>query len=267
MTPSPAGSARRLGLLGLLGFIAAWLAAGVVGALVGRIATGATDDAYATPGTLLGHVGLPSAFGLVITVGAIGWLRWWPPVWREPLRLRRWGWAFPAAMVVSAAVFADWSRLASAGAALVVALVVTVLLIAASEELAFRGVALLALRERYQELVAALLATLLFSVLHMIVAGGLANLGQGISTFLGGWLYYLTRRVSGGILVPIVVHAWWDLTAFSALVGPGIDSDTHVFESLVVLLVACLVALASWRLLRPASPPTVGVTAAARAGS
>lgn len=248
--PRTGAGRRRCGWPGLLGVLAAWLVAGVFGALAGRVLTGAADDPYAAVGTLLGHVALPALSGLVVGAAAVGWLRWWPAVLREPsgLRLRGWAWSFPAAMaVVAAAVVADWPRLGAAGTGLLAALVVTVLLVAASEEVMFRGLTLLALRDRYPEVVAALLMTALFAVLHVLLGGGLTNLGQGIASFLGGWVYYLTRRVSGGLLAPVLLHAWWDLAAFSRQVGAGVDADNRAFEGIVALFALCLVSWLSWR--------------------
>lgn len=118
-------------------------------------------------------------------------------------------------MVAGGAAFADWSRLLAAGPALLAALIVTVAIIAASEELTFRGLLLVAMRGRYREGVAAAMTVVIFAVVHVLVGGGLSDLGQGISTILGGFLYYLTRRVSGGLLAPILVHATWNFTALS----------------------------------------------------
>ncbi len=241
------GTPQRIGWAAVVGLLLAWVVAGFIGALVGNIATGTTDDEYAAPGVLFGHVALPALLGLVVGVIATTVLRWWGPVWHEPLRMRAWGWIFPIAMVVGGAAFADWSRIANAGAALLAVYAATVVLIAASEELMFRGVVLQAMRDKYHEGVAALLATILFAVMHVLVGGGLGNIAQGVGTLIGGYLYYVTRRVSGGLLAPIVVHAIWDFTALSVLLGSGSDTDTKFFETTLILAVLATVALALWR--------------------
>ena len=238
---------RRVGWGAIIAVLAAWLVAGILGAVVGGALTGSTDDPYSEAGLLLGHIALPAAAGLAVTAGAVSLLRRWPDVLRERLPMRSWAWALPGAMAVAAAAFADWSRVAAVGAALVVALVATALVVAASEELLFRGLLLTGMRDHLHELAAALVSSLLFAAMHMVVAGGLTDIVQGVSTFLGGIVYYVARRVSGGLVVPVLLHAWWDICAFSAVLGPGPDSDHRAFESLLVLLVLGVVALAAWK--------------------
>lgn len=242
----------RAGWAVVIGVLGAWLAAGFAGAVLGTLLTGATDDAYAAPLLLLGHVGVPALLGLLVATAATSLLRWWGPVLNERFPLRPWGWAFPVAMIAGGAAFADWSRLLAAGPALLAALIVTVAIITASEELTFRGLLLVAMRGRYREGVAAAMTVVIFAVVHVLVGGGLSNLGQGITTIVGGFLYYLTRRVSGGLLAPILVHATWNFTALSVLLGPGAAADTRAFETILVLALLVAVALAAWRpLTRP----------------
>ena len=245
-----ATSHRRLGWWGLVGVLVLWLAGGFVGAFVAQAVTGSEDDAFAEVPAMLAHTALPAllsavAVGVVVTV-----LRWWPDVLRDRVRARAWAWVFPLGLVAGGAFLADWSRLSGAGAGLVVSLVVCVVAVAASEELAFRGVVLTALRDRMPEFWAAIATTLLFGVAHMI-DGGFGNIGQGLVTMLVGYLLYVARRVSGGLLVPVVLHAWWDLCVFSHDLGPGSSAASSLFEATLLVLVLVVAALATFRLWQP----------------
>ena len=147
---------------------------------------------------------------LAIACFVVWRLGWWDVVLHERRRARRWVWIVPAALVSTSVATIDYSRLASAGAKVTVMLVVATLLIGAAEELMFRGIVLQAFRDRHREGVAAVATALLFGALHLI-AGPLA----GVSSAIGGYLYYASRRVSGGLLVPIVAHAAWDFSILS----------------------------------------------------
>lgn len=238
---------RSLGWLGLVGVLVLWLLGGLVGALVAQALTGSEDDGFSAVSTMLAHSALPALLSAVAVGAVVTWLRWWPEVLRDGSRARAWAWVFPLGLVVGGAVLASWSRLSGAGASLVVSIVVTVLAIALSEELAFRGLALTALRDRMPEFWAAVVTTLLFGAAHML-NGGFGNIGQGIVTVLVGYLLYVARRVSGLLVVPVALHAWWDLCVFSSDLGAGSDSPSTLFEVTLLQLVLVVVALATFRL-------------------
>jgi membrane protease YdiL (CAAX protease family) len=183
---------------------------------------------------------LGSAFEVMLVVVAITAYGWWTPVLHEPLRTRRWLWVIPGAFLVASLVKVDYGRLAQAGLALSLTLLVATLLIAVSEELAFRGMVLTFLRDRYREWVAAAITALLFGAFH-VIAGPV----HVVMSAIFGYLLYFVRRVSGGILLPIVVHAAWDLAVFSGLTttSPATDPDTGLVLTLIsfALLAAVLV--------------------------
>ncbi len=246
---------RRAGWALVVGVLIAWVVAGLVGAFGVFLAAGPEGDPLLDPGGTLVHNAVSSLAALVLIVGVISWLRWWPVVTRDDVPARRWAWVFPVGLVAGGAAAADWSRIGVAGPALLAALGASVLVVALSEELAFRGFLLRAMRDRYSEFVAALLTTLLFGLAHMLT-GGLSNIGQGLLTFMSGFIFYTARRVSGGILVPILVHAWWDFCVLSAELGDGAADASSLFTGAVVLAVLFLVALAGYRLWQPATRTT-----------
>ena len=175
---------------------------------------------------------------LAIACLAIWRLGWWRLVLRERRRTRRWVWVVPIALVATSLATVDYSRLRDAGLGVTVALLLATLLIGTAEELMFRGVVLQALRDRRREGVAAILTALLFGAFHL-VAGPLA----GISSAIGGYLYYASRRVSGGLLVPIVLHALWDFSVLSHVASSNAAESASGPLILFLVSVALLVTL------------------------
>ncbi len=241
---------RRIGWGLVLGVLVAWIVAGIVGAFAVFLVAGSEGDPFVDVGSALAHNLAPALASLALIVCTISWLRWWPVVLHDDVPARAGAWLLPRGLVAGGAVAADWSRISAAGAGLVVALVVSVLAVAATEELAFRGFLLRAMRDRYPELAAALITTLLFGVAHML-NGGFGNIAQGVLTFMTGLIFYVARRVSRGIVIPILVHAWWDFCILSGDLGAGAAESSSLFTTAVIVLALFLVGLAGWRLWQP----------------
>ena len=75
-------------------------------------------------------------------------------------------------------------------------------------------------------------------------------------TFVVGTLFYIARRVSGGLIVPILLHALYDFALFShggskADVVPGGDTAVLQLQNLVqptvvILFIVVMVAHKQW---------------------
>lgn len=78
----------------------------------------------------------------------------------------------------------------------------------------FRGIGVTAFRANgYQEGKVALWSSIVFGAAHLtnaIGGGGGAAVGQAIAVSFAGYFFYLTRRVSGGLLLPAIVHGLFD---------------------------------------------------------
>lgn len=78
------------------------------------------------------------------------------------------------------------------------------------EELAFRGVAVITLRAKLGEVWVAVIPAVLFGLVHLINIGSGApvadTLYQVVYAILYGFTLYAIRRVTGGLIVPIIVH-------------------------------------------------------------
>lgn len=181
--------------------------------------------------------------GAVIAVLAISLRRWWHPVLHEDLRTRRWLLIVPLAILGTAAVFADYGRMATAGAAIVATVALAAVSVGISEELMFRGYVVTWLRQRYSEGAVAVLSSAVFALAHA-PAGPVAALWSG----LFGFLLYLARRLSGGLLLPVIMHASWDFVVFGAGLTDS-PADRSYASLALALVTAALVAATGlmWR--------------------
>ena len=160
---------------------------------------------------------------LVVLVAVLGW---WS-IFRETRRVAAWFWVFPGALALVALGNTDWQNLADQGTTYTVTLSVAMLVVGFNEETMFRGVLLRGFRQHGSEVYAWAWSTALFGLVHglNVFAGSPVNvvIPQILNAFMLGTLFYLTKRVSGSLVIPILVHALWDLSLFSH--GGGTDAD------------------------------------------
>jgi membrane protease YdiL (CAAX protease family) len=203
---------------------------------------------------------VPDLGGAIIAALVIAHLGWWGLVWREPLRTRRWVWLIPGGILVACVLTIGYGNLSAVGLALAGTLLVSTFFTGLSEELMFRGIVLQALRDRTGEVAAAVGSSVLFGATHLlnaIVIGSGAIPQAILATFLG-YVLYLTRRVSGGLLLPIVLHWMIDFSLFSHSIGiEDAELGDAEFALILVELVMIVVALAGSRAVNP-RPAAVG---------
>jgi membrane protease YdiL (CAAX protease family) len=239
---TPAAKRRRLGWAGLLGLLVVWL---VVPPIVVRFAFSAdlVSSGYQTARSTIASEAAVDVIAILL-VGAVIWrLGWWRRVWTEPRRVRPWVAVVPVLLVLCSAAVTDYGNLASLSVPLVLAFTVSMVTTGVGEELLFRGVVLSFLRERLREGWAVLVMCLMFGALHLVnLAAGAGALGQALVAAPAGYLLYLCRRVGGGLLLPIVVHAAIDFAAFSSDVGQVSPqaSDAAFYQSLVMFALIVL---------------------------
>lgn len=152
---------------------------------------------------------------------------------RTAFYLSRLYWAIPL-VDVGVAAFALFNveySLISLGSLVLV--LVAALSIGFNEEVVTRGILLVGLRnDRFSEWKVYVITLVVFSLLHLInlVAGG--NITEIIVQFAGGTIFYVARRVSNTLIVPIVIHAFYDF-ALVLLDGPylvGEELPSHVLD-------------------------------------
>ncbi len=142
----------------------------------------------------------------------------WRAVWVDdrPMRARWWlvmvAFALPVASFLSAGASA---RPAHAW----IGLVATMALVGLTEELTFRGILLVGARDHGSERSAWLWSSALFGLFHLpnIVLGAPAGdaARQVVATAVIGSIMYVVRRLSRGLLAPVVLHAAWDFLLIS----------------------------------------------------
>ena len=175
----------------------------------------------------------PLAAGAVVLVVAVTVLGWWRPALFEVRRATpRWLWIGPAYMVVGALAILLAKDTSRTTTAMLWLLVVGSLLVGFCEELASRGVLVVGFRGSYSEPKVWFLSTLLFGLMHLpnwyFGAGPGATAQVGLA-FMGGSMLYLTRRVSGTLVLAMLVHGFWDFASFigrAALSRPSSCSAT-----------------------------------------
>jgi membrane protease YdiL (CAAX protease family) len=192
---------------------------------------------YAYP-TLLG------CLFLVVTISIFGW-------WREVLFDKeksgpKWIWILPlimAAIILNNFICLQtaklsielffWSLLGAVG-------------VGFGEEMITRGSMIVGLRSQYGEGKVWLLSTLLFSALHIPnVFFGLplwAMPIQVLLTFMMGSGFYLIRRVSGTLILPMLLHGLWDSSIF---LNVATEVETSSIQFVIYpLIIICLIGFA-----------------------
>ncbi|WP_263092108.1 CPBP family intramembrane glutamic endopeptidase [Curtobacterium sp. RIT-PI-V] len=157
----------------------------------------------------------------------------------QPVRGRWWMWAAPI-LLAAAAVFhlvgAPYSRYTPG---VVVALLIAGLFIGFSEEILTRGLGVALLRRGgHKEWSVMVLSSLIFALLHLTNALS----GQPIGTVLFTVVYtfgfgismYLTMRVGGNLVWPMLLHAMTDPS--TALAAGGIDESVSTGSNTALLI-------------------------------
>jgi CAAX protease family protein len=181
--------------------------------------------------------------GSAIVLIAVAVLRWWRPVFVEDMRLPRWVWVFPIVMVVAILVGISYPKLADKGLTFTLLLLVGSLLIGLSEEGMFRGIGVVTFRQAgFSEGMVALWTSVIFGLVHAtnIFTEGAGAIPQVLVTAVAGYFFYLARRVSGTLIVPIVLHGLWDFTLISDVLGDSTSfgATAPILADIVLIVVA-----------------------------
>ncbi len=261
MTDSPSRNGRQLPVWGYLLLIVGYLAAIQTIPLM----TAPADGEYATFQTtesvvrgLWVTVGVGSLIGFV----AVAVLGWWRPVFNDDRRLPRWVWLFPVVMLVAIAAGISYGNLAAKGLTMTLMLLVGCLFIGVSEELMFRGIGVAVFRQAgFTEGKVALWTCVLFGVAHAtnIFSEGISSLGQVLITVVAGYFFYLIRRVSGLLIVSMIVHGLWDFGLLTNTMSTpmGLGVAAFILADIVLAVVALVTVRKVFPRHSPASSPQI----------
>ncbi len=209
------------------------------------------------------RVGLTAA---IFTVIAVVLNRSWGGVYVQKVpRLPAWMWLIPGLLAVCAVLRIagnDWS---ARGAQYILALGIGVIFVGIAEETTFRGIVVRALRgSTSNEFVVMLASSLLFGVMHAVNILNGAEAGDTMTQIfvasISGASLYITLRLTGTLLAPILLHALIDFSILGQIgEGGGLGSTAAIIQLGVYLLtgIAVVVILVSTMRSRKAAPAEV----------
>jgi membrane protease YdiL (CAAX protease family) len=183
---------------------------------------GDTVDNVRTGVTLA--IGLGAIYLIIVTTV----LGWWKPAIRESRRVgSRWMWAVPILLFAGAVmnlVSTEWGEIDGVGT-YVFWLAVGTAFVGFSEELLTRGIAIVGGRGSMHEKWVWVFSGVIFGLLHLPNAffgqSVRSTATQMVFAFTIGMTYYVTRRISGTLIVTMVLHAMWDFSFF--IQGHSVD--------------------------------------------
>lgn len=163
---------------------------------------------------------LPVALASAFVAAVTSRLGWWGPAVHEDRRAPRWLWAVPALMVLPGlGSLIGGLGPADRAVSYLLWLGVGTLLVGFGEEMLTRGTGLVGLRGGFGEPLAWFFSCLLFGLIHalnLFFGQSPGSTAQQIAVaFVAGSVLYVTRRVSGTLVVCMLLHAWIDFTTFA----------------------------------------------------
>jgi membrane protease YdiL (CAAX protease family) len=196
--------------------------------------------------TVVKGIVIPVGVGAAFLAVAATWLGWWRPAMVEETKVGpRWALVVPGLLLViglSGVATIDFGA-ASTQTLLLVALGTA--FVGFSEELLTRGLMIVGFRGTLSEVWVWFLSSLLFGLLHGLnVFFGQsigATLYQIVFAFMLGTAFYVTRRVTGLLVVGMVIHALWDFGALSTEHSGGDPSPIGGVLSWVTAILALVV--------------------------
>lgn len=208
-------------------YLALYLGAGwVSGQLFGDSVD--ADNVFATPQSVFVALALPLVVGSILLaafVYSVGWFR--PLFARQPVGGRWWMWIAPVAIVAAIVLRFLGIPYGDYGVSVVLVTLATGLLIGFAEEILTRGIVVKMMRDAgHGEWIVMVVSSLIFALLHSAnILSGMSFLTVAFTvvyTFGFGICMYLTLRVTGNLIWPMLVHAMYDPTLF--LASGGVDN-------------------------------------------
>lgn len=193
------------------------------------------------------HYALPTLLASAAVIIALSYYGWWKITLFDTKKSGpKWTWLGPIVMLllIVAGMFhiniqnltvdlVLWGMLGSIG-------------VGFGEEMITRGALLVGLRTKYTETKVWLMTTIAFATLHLPnIFFGLAppaTMMQFLLTFIVGSLLYSARRLSGTLIIPMVLHGLWDCSVFlqSATGSPPLAVQLIIYPVAIICAVAVI---------------------------
>lgn len=224
---------------------------------VSKLLTSGLNITYATPvsvNELWRGITVPVFISLVFVYAVVAVLGWWRPVFTDGKPVRRWVWLLPAIMVITVVAGVNYTGLGNKGVGFTALLALSMLGVGFAEEGMFRGLGVVTFRVNgFAEGQVAWWTCVIFGLAHAtnLISEGPKALVQVLVTAVAGYFFYLIRRVSGGLVVPAVLHGLWDFGLVSGLVVAG---QTYAGANLFALadIILAIIVLAGRHHIEPA---------------
>jgi len=263
MTNIAPTTGRRLPIWGFILLAVGYLAAVQ---LIPRLTTPADSKygAFTNTAEIVGGLWVTVGVGTVIGLVAVAVLGWWRPVFLDDRPLPRWTWVFPVVLLVGILAGTSYGNLSDKGLSYTLMLLVGCLFVGVSEELMFRGIGITAFRQAgFTEGMVALWTSVLFGLAHAtnIFTEGIGALPQVLVTAVAGYFFYVTRRVSGLLIVSMIIHGLWDFGLFTNTLSTPTGAGGIIF--ILVDIVLAIVAVVTIRKVFPRNselPSTTGTS-------
>jgi membrane protease YdiL (CAAX protease family) len=225
------------------------------------------DVIGSTTHNIIRGIVIPLVVGTIVLAVVTTALGWWRPVLRElpdaaPPRPPRWLLAVPVLVFIGTLVGIDYGNLGNMGGAMIMWLAIGTAMVGFTEEITYRGLAVVGFRGGYSEVKVWLFSSILFGLLHGVnlVLGQAAvpTIRQVIFAFVLGSVFYSIRRITGTIIIPMVLHALWDFGSFSQIAGKATGvagkldltaAGMSLVHSLVLFVIVILVIIGATRIL------------------
>lgn len=243
------------GILVLLGYLAVVFTVWAV-----------TDTDYDTIGDSVENVRnavtIAMACGVVYIVIVTSILGWWKPTLREARKVgHAWMWIIPVLLllgVVLNLVATEWGRFDEIGTPLgtyVAWLAIGCVMVGFNEEMITRGLLIVGGRGTLHEGWVWFVSSLCFGLLHVPNAFFGQSAGttgaQVLLAFVIGTSYYVTRRFTGLLVIPMALHGLWDFSTFvQSHSVDGMAKKTVSFGAFALWAVVPLAFIALWQILR-----------------
>ncbi|AZG44077.1 CPBP family intramembrane glutamic endopeptidase [Gordonia insulae] len=243
-TDATPGHVRHLGIAAFVGLVIVYL---IILQGLGKFLGRGLDTDYAAPSTInemWRTMTVPVAVSVVLVYAVVAWLGWWRPVWVDDRPVQRWLIVVPILMIVSILAVTDYAGLADHGLAFTLMLLLTCLLVGLGEETMFRGIGVTCMRTNgFSEAKVALWSTVIFGVAHAtnLLSEGVSAFAQVFATIIAGYFFYIIRRRTSGLLVPVLVHALWDFSLISGLTSGALRPISGIAMLTMAVLAITLV--------------------------